>query len=91
MEIDLINKIRHTKKYKDFRNRVLYLNGNLCEECGLEVFSLEIHHIKKCIDILKDKKPVDLKSALSDCDEIFDLNNIICLCGYCHKQIHYPD
>ena len=22
---------------------------------------------------------------------IFDLNNIICLCGYCHKQIHYPD
>jgi len=55
--------------------RAIYKRDNLtCQHCGKTHCTINAHHIKSAKDY------PDLR---------YDINNGICLCEQCHKQVHY--
>ena len=47
---------------------------------------LEVHHAKSFNDICKENNITTIKQALR-CKEIWSLDNGICLCYICHKNL----
>jgi hypothetical protein len=47
---------------------------------------LEVHHAKTFKDICKENNVCTVEQALA-CKELWDLNNGICICYSCHKDI----
>jgi len=65
---------RYTKEYKQWKESVYKLYNHTCQECGKTHCKVHAHHIKSAKDY------PDLR---------YDINNGICLCEQCHKQVHY--
>jgi len=47
---------------------------------------LEVHHARSINDICKENNIATIKQALT-CKEIWSLDNGICLCYNCHKNL----
>lgn len=91
---NLINQIRSCKRYLDWKKRVLENNDYKCNNCGASLIgcrsSLQIHHRKTFIDILKDNNITTFEQAI-ECKELWDENNGIILCSCCHIDYHISE
>ena len=69
------DKIRHSIKYKTWRNSVYKRDGWTCKKCGIKCLKGNIiaHHIKSFADYIKLR---------------FDIDNGITLCLPCHARLH---
>ena len=65
----LLLAIRKSEKYKDWRRKVCKTYDVSPDQKGVQV-----HHIKKITQILKDNKIISLKQAMG-CAELWDLKN----------------
>jgi len=67
--IGIINQIKLSEEYKQFRMDVLLRDNFTCQNCGIRGYVLEVHHIKQ----------VKFYPEL-----ILDINNGVTLCKKCH-------
>ena len=68
------------------KERVRVRDNFICQECGYNKGRiLQAHHIKPFTEILVKYNIKTLEEAL-DCEELWDINNGITLCEYCHKK-----
>jgi len=83
----LYKSMRTTYKYRQWRSDVFTRDSFICQKCFQKKNKLEAHHIKKMVTIVKDYNIKNLNDSL-DCEELWDINNGITLCQFCHKQEH---
>jgi hypothetical protein len=84
-------RIRNTTKYLNWRIAILRRDGFRCQVCSASIkdnktITLDIHHVKTFNDMFKDNNITTIKQAL-ECKEIWNLDNGVCLCYSCHKDI----
>jgi len=84
----LTRKIRHSAIYRLWRDSVYRKANFICQKCYNIGIGIHAHHIKKMSDILDEYKINTFEQAIN-CSELWDLNNGITLCYYCHNNIHY--
>lgn len=73
--------------YYDWRLLVLIRDHFTCLNCKRTGGDLQVHHIKKAVDIIKEFN-LKTKEDLLRCSELWDTDNGITLCLECHKIIH---
>ena len=66
-----LRRLRNSKDYRIWREKVLIRDNYTCQRCHKTGVSLEVHHIK---------------DFLNNPDKIFDLDNGVTLCFYCHRK-----
>jgi hypothetical protein len=81
----LSTSIRTLQKYIDWRTQIFGRDNFTCRECNLRGNWLEVHHIKRFIDIIRDNNIKTSGEAIM-CLELWDLNNGITLCKECHNK-----
>jgi len=88
----LERQIRVLPKMDKWKINILKRDKFICQECGRyrkvgDRIILHAHHIKFFNTIIKDN---NIKTSLEaiNCDELWNINNGITLCTYCHKYIH---
>ena len=86
----LSRKIKQCKKYKEWRSLVLKRDKLSCEECGVPLdtsagSSLKIY-LKSFIELIKANNLQTVEDAIK-CEELWDLNNGVVLCGYCYDNL----
>ena len=86
-DTDLVNRIRYSKKYFEWRHSVLNSNWNECQKCGIRGDCLQVHHKKTILNIIRENKIKNLKEALL-CDELWNINNGEIVCELCHQTHH---
>ena len=69
--------------YKQIKKRAQFT----CEICKAKGVRLEAHHIRPFAYLLEWYNITSLEQA-QNCEELFDLNNGMCLCQRCHAGIH---
>jgi hypothetical protein len=84
-------KIRNTTAYLNWRIAILKRDNFKCRMCNASLkdnktLRLEVHHAKSFNDICKESNITTIKQALT-CKEIWSLDNGICLCYGCHKNL----
>jgi hypothetical protein len=84
-------RIRNTTKYLNWRIAILRRDGFRCQVCSASIkdnktLRLEVHHAKTFNEIFKENNITNIKQAL-ECKEIWNLDNGVCLCYSCHKDI----
>ena len=84
-------RIRNTTKYLNWRIAILRRDGFRCQVCSASIkdnktMRLDIHHANTFNDMFKDNNITTIKQAL-ECKEIWNLDNGVCLCYSCHKDI----
>lgn len=84
----LINLIRSSFKYRQWRDDVFTRDNWTCQNCGDNKGSnLNAHHIKSLTSILQYYEITTYKEALK-CKGLWNINNGITFCEDCHKIIH---
>lgn len=68
-----IDKFYHSKRWKSFRNYIIYSRHGICEECGKP--GTEVHHIKA----------LTLENYLND-EVALNPKNMKLLCRACHDS-----
>ena len=81
----LHKKIRHLSIYFNWRKAVFERDNFTCRECGKKSKNLEAHHVKYFKTIKSQYNIQTIDDAIA-CDELWDINNGLTLCGRCHKQ-----
>ena len=84
-------RIRNTTKYLNWRIAILRRDGFRCQVCSASIkdnktMRLDIHHANTFNDMFKYNNITTIKQAL-ECKEIWNLDNGVCLCYSCHKDI----
>lgn len=84
-------KIRNTTEYLKWRIAILRQDDFKCRMCNASIkdnkgLRLEVHHAKSFNDICKENNITTIKQALA-CKEMWTLDNGICLCYGCHKNL----
>src|SRR5205085_1548993 len=84
-------RIRNTTEYLNWRIAILKRDNFKCQVCTASIkdnkgLRLEVHHAKTFNDIFTENNITSMKQAL-ECKEIWSLDNGICLCDGCHKNI----
>ena len=84
-------RIRNTTKYLNWRIAILRRDGFRCQVCSASIkdnktMRLDIHHANTFNDMFKYNNITTIKQAL-ECKEIWNLDNGVCLCYRCHKDI----
>jgi len=82
----LVERIRKSYKYRQWRDDVFMRDDFTCQECGQKGFALNAHHIKSFSIIFEEYKITILEEALL-CDELWNINNGITLCEECHYEL----
>jgi hypothetical protein len=70
------DKIRRSKKYKEWVDDIYKRDYYTCQECGIkcQAGNIVAHHIE----------------SFTDCPELrFDVNNGVTLCRSCHFKLHH--
>lgn len=83
----LVDKIRHSLKYKAWRLEVFKKDRYTCQICKQVGKDLQAHHKIEFSDILVLYMIKTLKDALK-CKLLFDISWGITLCKKCHKGLH---
>jgi len=84
---DLIQRIRRSFKYRQWRSDVFTRDDFTCQECGdNKGGNLEAHHIDSFVEIIRRNKIKTIEQAL-DCEELWNINNGLTLCKKCHRLI----
>ncbi|MBV9668077.1 MAG: hypothetical protein JO327_08100 [Nitrososphaeraceae archaeon] len=84
-------KIRNTTEYLNWRIAILRRDNFKCRMCTASIkdnksLRLEVHHSKSFNDLCNENNITTVKQALT-CKEIWSLDNGICLCYSCHKNL----
>lgn len=82
--VNLNRNIRNSFEYKKWRSDIFERDYWTCLTCHKRGGNLEVHHIKKFIDILNEHKIQTVKDSLK-CKELWDEDNGITLCKFCHN------
>ena len=82
----LQNSVRNAGKYKQWRMAVYERDNYACQKCD-GGRNLKAHHIKTFSEIRKENGFKNVKEALK-CEELFDIDNGMTVCGDCHNKIH---
>lgn len=84
----LCEQIRHSEKYNEWRLAVFTQDNFTCQDCGSKISgTLNAHHIKEFIKILRENNITTFEQALT-CERLWDVNNGITLCEDCHIERH---
>lgn len=75
---------RRMREYKDWRTKVYERDKWTCQTCQSRGIYLTAHHIEGFSKILRIKDIKDIKQARK-CDELWDIDNGVTLCEYCHS------
>lgn len=70
--------------YRQWRSKVFERDSWTCQTCGKRGCYVTAHHIKSFSLIIKEnniKKTIDARN----CDELWNIENGVTLCEYCHK------
>jgi len=82
-------KIRHSDKYKIWRQNIFIRDNFTCQECGQIGGKLEVHHIKTFHKLIKEIKKylplLDLYEGAMLYTPLWDISNGITLCEKCHR------
>lgn len=82
--------IRHSSKYKQWRQSVFLRDDFTCQKCDERGVYLEAHHKKLFVKLFNDaKKYLPLFDNYSACilyAPLWDINNGITLCKKCHGK-----
>jgi len=76
--------IRGSRKYTEWRNKVIKRDGYFCQECGRKTSFPEVDHIYPLCAIIAENRITNLKQSL-ECKSLWDSNNGRVLCKGCHK------
>lgn len=76
--------IRVSREYAEWRRKVR--RPGKCAVCGATE-TLEAHHIEHMADLIKRHKITSAQKAIR-CTPLWDTNNGVCLCHYCHTMVH---
>jgi len=82
-----IDEIRKSFIYRQWRSDIYTRDDFTCQQCGQRGGKLHAHHITPFSDIIMFNDITTLEQALS-CDELWNINNGITYCIYCHKEKH---
>jgi len=82
---NLKEQIRRTFKYRQWHSDVFTRDNFTCQKCSIRGIYLEVHHIKKFIEIIKENNIKTFYDALN-CEELWNINNGITLCKNCHLK-----
>ncbi len=83
----LVETIRASFQYRQWRSDVFTNDDYICRICGKKGGQLEAHHIKFFHIIIEENDIKTIDEAIA-CSELWDLNNGITLCKECHKKTH---
>ena len=83
-------KIRHSDKYKIWRQNIFIRDNFTCQECGQIGGKLDVHHIKTFHKLIKEIKKylplLDLYEGAMLYTPLWDISNGITLCEKCHSR-----
>jgi len=79
--------IRGCANYIEWREKIYKRDKYTCQICHEMGGKLVSHHINTFDKILRKYNIKDLEDALI-CKDLWDINNGITLCNYCHKYVH---
>ena len=84
-------RLRNSSKYLNWRIAILKRDNFRCQICSASIkdnktLRLEVHHAKTFNEIFKENNITNIKQAL-ECKEIWNLDNGVCLCYRCHKDV----
>lgn len=77
--------IRGIFESRQWRSDIFTRDNFTCQGCFIKGGKLNAHHIKPFYKIMEDNNIRSLNDAM-DCAELWNLNNGITLCLYCHKK-----
>lgn len=82
----LIEQIRKSPKYKEWRLAIFIRDDFTCQNCGkVGSGNLEAHHSKAISRILREVHIKFFDEAMN-CVELWDKNNGVTLCKECHEK-----
>ena len=81
----LVLQIRHSFKYRQWRDDIFTRDDFICQKCRKRGSSLEAHHIKGFAEILHGNKITTFEMAMN-CEELWSINNGITYCLNCHRR-----
>lgn len=84
----IARNIRSSLAYRMWKSDVFTRDGFACVECGEETRELHAHHIVSFQSILQKHEIKSTKEA-NQCDELWNINNGVTLCGECHRKKHF--
>ena len=84
-------KIRNTTQYLLWRIAILNRDNFICQLCHSNIkdnkrVRLEVHHAKTFDDVCEENNVTSVEQALA-CKELWSLDNGVCVCYLCHKNI----
>lgn len=90
VKVNINNKIRHTKQYKKWRDKVIKRDKYKCQVCN-EYFQksrLNVHHIKS-LDFLINNYICEFVNC--EDDYFYDIDNGLTVCVECHYKVFHPE
>lgn len=84
---EISHTLRTSSKYKRWREEVLLVHNNTCQECNSTTAIMHAHHIKELYKICMEYE-FNIEEILKS--DIFNsVDNGQCLCESCHQSKHY--
>jgi hypothetical protein len=93
---ELLKEIRKRPNYRTWRYACLDRDFGKCQNIGCAIDTnqsylldgklLDVHHLKPLRKIIEENNIHSLDDAIK-CAEIWNLNNGITLCGFCHRTV----
>lgn len=81
----LMDQIRHSVEFREWRDFVYKRDNYICSECKQIGNKLNAHHIVSFASIVHKNKIKTIEEA-RNCYELWDINNGVTLCYECHKK-----
>ncbi len=81
----LYQAIRTSTRFKEWREAIFDRDDFTCQDCRRKGNSLEAHHIRSAMSIVKEHEISTLEQAL-ECEELWDIENGKTLCRACHSK-----
>jgi hypothetical protein len=86
----LMRTIRNVTSYRRWRKAVLANDKRCCRTCGTSEGWIDTHHIIHFSDIISAYEVKTLEDALN-VPLLWDVNNGVTLCHFCHRLAHFMD